>query len=355
MGPGCPVCVTDVPEVDEAVALARQGVRIATYGDMLRVPGTLAFAGRRAGRRRDGSTSSTAWRRRSSSRARRATRSCSSRRGSRPPPWPPRPRSRAAAELLDPVGAQVHPAGDGDRRGDAGHRDRGLPRGRARRDDHGLGRVRAVRRAPPHAGGGGGVRAARHPRRPGAARRDDRRRRGPRRQLPSRAASPATATAPRRMRCGRCSSRHGGPLARHRARPQRQPAAARRVREWDARRRFTIDLSQLWDRAPAGAGAAVPVRRHHGRHRSPHDCNLFGNACTPDAPVGACMVSTEGTCRIWHQYGGRPDLRPAPPEPRHERPRTPASVEERISLKPTARAAGAMRALIEQVFARRLR
>jgi hypothetical protein len=40
MGPGCPVCVTDVPEVDEAVALAEQGVRIATYGDMLRVPGT---------------------------------------------------------------------------------------------------------------------------------------------------------------------------------------------------------------------------------------------------------------------------------------------------------------------------
>jgi hydrogenase expression/formation protein HypD len=30
MGPGCPVCVTDLPEVDEAVALARQGLRIAT-------------------------------------------------------------------------------------------------------------------------------------------------------------------------------------------------------------------------------------------------------------------------------------------------------------------------------------
>jgi hydrogenase expression/formation protein HypD len=29
----------------------------------------------------------------------------------------------------------------------------------------------------------------------------------------------------------------------------------------------------------------------------------------PDAPVGACMVSSEGTCRIWHQYGGIPDLR----------------------------------------------
>ena len=41
MGPGCPVCITDMPEVDEGVALALQGVRIATYGDMLRVPGTV--------------------------------------------------------------------------------------------------------------------------------------------------------------------------------------------------------------------------------------------------------------------------------------------------------------------------
>ena len=40
MGPGCPVCVTDMPEVDEAVALARQGLVVATFGDMFRVPGT---------------------------------------------------------------------------------------------------------------------------------------------------------------------------------------------------------------------------------------------------------------------------------------------------------------------------
>src|SRR5690348_13896465 len=53
MGPGCPVCVTDMPEVDEAVVLALDGVRIQTYGDMLRVPGTslsLADAEAKGGR-----------------------------------------------------------------------------------------------------------------------------------------------------------------------------------------------------------------------------------------------------------------------------------------------------------------
>ncbi|QZA88545.1 hydrogenase formation protein HypD [Salinarchaeum sp. IM2453] len=40
MGPGCPVCVTNMPEVDEAVALAESGKLVATYGDMFRVPGS---------------------------------------------------------------------------------------------------------------------------------------------------------------------------------------------------------------------------------------------------------------------------------------------------------------------------
>jgi hydrogenase expression/formation protein HypD len=42
---------------------------------------------------------------------------------------------------------------------------------------------------------------------------------------------------------------------------------------------------------------------------TPADCSLYGDPCVPDAPVGACMVSSEGTCRIWHTYGGLPDLR----------------------------------------------
>jgi hydrogenase expression/formation protein HypD len=42
--------------------------------------------------------------------------------------------------------------------------------------------------------------------------------------------------------------------------------------------------------------------------KSPVDCRLFASECLPESPVGACMVSSEGTCRIWHQYGTRPEL-----------------------------------------------
>ena len=39
-GPGCPVCVTDAGYIDTAVELARRGVVVATFGDMLNVPGS---------------------------------------------------------------------------------------------------------------------------------------------------------------------------------------------------------------------------------------------------------------------------------------------------------------------------
>src|SRR5574337_1027026 len=39
-GPGCPVCVTSVHDVDAAIAIAKNpGVIVATFGDMMRVPG----------------------------------------------------------------------------------------------------------------------------------------------------------------------------------------------------------------------------------------------------------------------------------------------------------------------------
>ncbi len=39
-GPGCPVCVTSVAEIDEAIELAKRGHLITTFGDMFQVPGT---------------------------------------------------------------------------------------------------------------------------------------------------------------------------------------------------------------------------------------------------------------------------------------------------------------------------
>jgi hydrogenase expression/formation protein HypD len=35
----------------------------------------------------------------------------------------------------------------------------------------------------------------------------------------------------------------------------------------------------------------------------PSECPLFGTACTPEAPVGPCMVSTEGSCAAYYKYG----------------------------------------------------
>lgn len=35
----------------------------------------------------------------------------------------------------------------------------------------------------------------------------------------------------------------------------------------------------------------------------PPDCPIFGNRCTPGTPVGPCMVSSEGTCAAWQRYG----------------------------------------------------
>ncbi len=81
--------------------------------------------------------------------------------------------------------------------------------------------------------------------------------------------------------------------------------------EWahvDARRRFTIDVAKLWDRAPSTLVRQCICGNIMAGIASPSDCALFGGACVPESPVGACMVSSEGTCRIWHQYGGVPDL-----------------------------------------------
>ena len=36
---------------------------------------------------------------------------------------------------------------------------------------------------------------------------------------------------------------------------------------------------------------------------TPTDCQLFGKVCTPESPVGPCMVSSEGSCSAYYLYG----------------------------------------------------
>lgn len=76
---------------------------------------------------------------------------------------------------------------------------------------------------------------------------------------------------------------------------------------FDARERFDFDLDELWERYPAlNTQECICGQIMSGLLR-PEDCALLGRGCTPSNPVGACMVSNEGACRIWYQYGGHPN------------------------------------------------
>jgi hydrogenase expression/formation protein HypD len=79
----------------------------------------------------------------------------------------------------------------------------------------------------------------------------------------------------------------------------------------DARRRFAMAAGGGRKRAgqmPPGCDCAGVVL---GR-MAPDQCRLYGRACTPRQPVGPCMVSDEGACRIWWASGVRaPRVAPA--------------------------------------------
>lgn len=70
--------------------------------------------------------------------------------------------------------------------------------------------------------------------------------------------------------------------------------SALRLREayaqFDAERRFSLETQPARDNPACECGAIL-----RGRKR-PQDCKLFGVACTPETPIGACMVSSEGSC-----------------------------------------------------------
>jgi len=47
----------------------------------------------------------------------------------------------------------------------------------------------------------------------------------------------------------------------------------------------------------------------------PWECKVFGTACTPETPIGTCMVSSEGACAAYYNYGRFDRARGAAPRP----------------------------------------
>ena len=73
-----------------------------------------------------------------------------------------------------------------------------------------------------------------------------------------------------------------------------------RIREdyvrYDARRRFAVEVEPA--REPHGCRCGDVLRGVI----APTQCPLFGRACTPEHPVGPCMVSSEGSCAAYFRY-----------------------------------------------------
>ncbi len=67
--------------------------------------------------------------------------------------------------------------------------------------------------------------------------------------------------------------------------------------DWDAERRFAIPTIQASDHKACACGEVLRgVKR-------PEECKVFASACTPDHPLGSCMVSAEGACAAHYHYG----------------------------------------------------
>jgi hydrogenase expression/formation protein HypD len=306
MGPGCPVCVTDAAEIDDAIALARRGVIVATYGDILRVGGSSASL---AGARADGATVHVVYsivQALDLARARpdrevvffatgfetTAVATAAAVLGGVPSNFSILPAHKYIPPAMEVVAAIPGTRVEGFLA--AGHA--------ATITGWAIFEPFAARHGMPVVVAGFeplDILAALV-------------------QLLAlvRDGSPRVANL-----YPRCVTRDGNQRALARLWDvfecaegpwrgiARVPNGDLRLRErWarlDARRRFGLEApvrragTDAADRdcicGPIMSGLATPA-----------DCTLFGGACVPDSPVGACMVSSEGICRIWHQYGGRP-------------------------------------------------
>jgi hydrogenase expression/formation protein HypD len=308
MGPGCPVCITDVPEVDEGVVLARQGVRIATYGDMLKVPGTsLSLADAHAEGARIDVVYSVAHAIELAQQIDEplvffatgfeTTAVATAAAVLRDPP--PNFYVLSAHKYIPPVMEIVAEMPDTRVEGflAAGHA--------ATITGWGVFEPFVKRHQVPVVVAGfepldilaGLMRLAEliRDRRPIVEN-----------------MFPRCVTKEGNLRAQEQLWRVFRPIGGRWRGIAHVPNGNLRLRDefahLDARRQFDIDLQTLWDFAPAGLAQECICGDIMAGIKSPHDCTLFGKACVPHSPVGACMVSSEGTCKIWYQYGGHPDL-----------------------------------------------
>lgn len=80
--------------------------------------------------------------------------------------------------------------------------------------------------------------------------------------------------------------------------PESGLSIAEKFSSYDAARRFALEIPEARENPACVCGDILKGLK------GPLDCKLFGKACTPAMPIGACMVSSEGTCAAEYRYGG---------------------------------------------------
>jgi len=71
----------------------------------------------------------------------------------------------------------------------------------------------------------------------------------------------------------------------------------RKYAAFDAEERFDIRYQSVPDNKACECGAILRGVKQ------PRDCKVFGTVCTPENPIGSCMVSSEGACAAHYTYG----------------------------------------------------
>jgi hydrogenase expression/formation protein HypD len=305
MGPGCPVCVTDAPEIDACVALAQRGYHILTYGDMLRVPGqALSLEDARAA----GARVEVIY---------AATQAAEIARASREPViffatgFETTAVATAAVLLADPPAnlfvLSAH---------------KWVPAAMevvAQSPDSAIEGYLAAGHAATITGYGLFERFVREYRRPVVVAGFE-----PLDILAGLVLLVEQVLAGKAEVVNafpRCVSRDGNrraldTLLRVFATGDGDWRGIARIPDGDLRLlpefaahdasvRFAAELAASPPVAPRADAAECRCGAIMTGRMQPTDCRLFGAQCRPSTPVGACMVSTEGVCRIWHEHGAQ--------------------------------------------------